>query len=245
MKRQHEHSQNFLRQPALVKDLFKRTKLNESSVVLDIGAGSGVISSVLARYVKKVIAIEFEPKAAEKLHENLAEFDNVAIKQGDFLTMPLPAEPYSVFANIPFHLSSPIIEKFLESKSQPDAIYLIVQKQFGRKLVSETDGKHFTSQLGMRLGANYKVRVVMPLQRTDFWPHPAVDTVFIECLKRHTPLVEPARQAAYWKFTQECFSNPKNLNGMPLKEAGMPTPLSPSRLTIYQWLRLFEKQKKY
>lgn len=245
MKRLNDYSQNFLRRPSLVMDLFNRTKFNLETVILDIGAGSGVISSTIAPHVKQVIAVEFEPRMAEKLRENTAKHPNITVEQDDILTMPLPTKPYSVFANIPFHLSSPIVERLISEENKPESIYLIVQKQFGRKLIAETDKEHFTSQLGMLVGIYYKVRIFKALDRTDFWPHPAVDTVCMEFIAREEPLIIPKRFRAYRQFTKDCFSNPKNLKGMPLAQAGLSEPLSPSRLTIGEWVGLFNLQTRY
>jgi len=126
----------------------------------------------------------------------------------------------------------------------PQSAYLIVQKQFGRKLIA-TDTSHFTGQLGMLLGAEYKVKILRHLLKTDFWPHPAVDTVFIEMIKRQTPLVPPKRFSAYTQFTIQCFSDPKKLARMPLHVIGQTPGASPSRLSLDQWILLFNSQNIY
>ena len=245
MKRLHTYSQNLLRNPQLIKELFERTSLRHDATVIDIGAGTGTISSVLARQVRNVIAVEFEPRMFSKLRENMERYPNVTIYEGDFLTMKLPKVPYSIFANIPFHLSSPIINRLIETDLPPESVYLIVQKQFGRKLIADTDPEHFTSQLGMIVGALYETKIRKNLDRTDFFPHPAVDTVFLQMLHRETPLVEPKRMEAYKKFTTECFSDPKKLAKLPIEIVGLQKGGSPSRLTITQWVMLFNSQKIY
>lgn len=244
MKRRADYSQNFLRSPKLVESLVARSTLTKDDVVYDIGAGSGVISSVLAKRVKKVVAIEYEPEAAKKLIHNMKEYPNVTVKIGDIMQLRLPTTPYKIFANIPFHLSSPIVQRFINSPMSPTAAYLIVQKQFGRKLIA-TDTTHFTGQLGMLIGAEYKVKIIKNLRKTDFWPHPAVDTVCVEMLKRPHPLVEKNRLSAYTQFTVECFSDPKKLAKMPLHRIGQETGISPSRLSLDQWVLLFHSQTRY
>lgn len=244
MKRHADYSQHFLRSPKLVESLIARSNLSSDDTVYDLGAGSGVISSALAKKVKKVVAIEYEPGAAKILIHNMKAYPNVSVKIGDVMKLNLPTSPYKIFANIPFHLSSPIIQRFINSPMAPEAAYLIVQKQFGRKLIA-TDTTHFTGQLGMLIGAEYKVKIIKSLRKTDFWPHPAVDTVFLELVKRPVPLVPKNRLSAYSQFTIECFSDPKKLAKMPLKIIGQAPGVSPSRLSLDQWVILFNSQKIY
>ena len=99
----------------------------------------------------------------------------------DFLEFQLPAEPYKVFANPPFHLSSAIVHKLLEADNPPESFYLILQKQFALKLLN-TD-RHYTSQLGLALIQKYQTKIRYPLRPTDFTPPPAVPTVLFEAKK--------------------------------------------------------------
>lgn len=244
MKRLDTYSQNFLKSPQLVRELISKSNLRVTDTVYDLGAGSGLISSVLADAVKKVVAVEYDARLKPTLEKNLTPHRNVTIKIADALTVPLPTDPYKVFANIPFHISSPLLQRFADSPHSPEAAYLIVQKQFGKKLEA-SDPKHFTSQLGMILGAEYSVKVIKNLKRTDFWPQPAVDTVCVEMLKRKTPLVESSRLQAYQKFTLECFSDPKKLAKLPLKVIGIAPGFPPSRLSLAQWVILFHSQNLY
>lgn len=243
MKRLAHYSQYFLRNPRLIKELIGHSSLKPADTVLDIGAGSGVISSVLAGYCKSVITIEVEPRMIKKLHENLDHYPNITIHEGNFLDMKLPTHPYKIFANIPFHLSSPILRKLTEDPHQPQAIYLIVQKQFANKLLPDSD--RFTGQLGMMIGPIFAVRIRKRLKRTDFWPHPNVDTVFLELLKRDTPLIPPTRMSAYREFIEGCFSDPKIFAKMPLASASIQADTKPSQLKLTHWLELFIRQQIY
>ena len=173
-------SQHFLKSPKLALILIGHSNLKKRDTVLEIGAGSGVITSALSHRVNKVIAVEPDHITAIKLRENLKkrEINNVEIIEDDFMNIELPEGSYKVFSNPPFHLSSAIIHKLIEADNPPEAFYLILQKQLALKLIN-TD-RHYTSQLGLKLIQDYNTRIRLPLKPTDFTPPPAVPTVLFE-----------------------------------------------------------------
>lgn len=189
--------QNFLRSPKLALFLIGHSNIKKRDLVIDIGAGSGVITSALAKRCKKVIAVEKDAETAKRLRENLARqnISNVEIFEGDFREMKLPDEPYKVFANPPFSLSAEVFYKLLnlenldgrickkegEAPRRPEAIYLILQKQLALKLIITE--RHYTSQLGRLLSDDYATRIRLPLKPTDFTPPPKVPTVLFEAKK--------------------------------------------------------------
>lgn len=237
MKRLHEHSQVFLQNPHFVAELIGHTNIGKQDTVLDIGAGSGIITATLANRVSRVISIESEPNAANKLRINTASFKNVQVIEKDFLQYQLPDAEYKVFSNIPFHLSSPIVRVLTDAPVPPKAIYLIVQKQFANKLLA--DNRHFTSQLGAQLAPWWSVRIRRPLKKTDFWPHPAVDTVLLELKPRTEPLLPIAEATRFKAFITSMFENPIVYKKQPLAKAGINPELSPSQLTGEQWVDLY------
>ena len=176
-------SQHFLRNPRLALILIGHSNLKKHDTVIEIGAGSGVITSALSHRVGHVIAIEKDHETAKKLRENLSKrnIENVEVVEADFLDYKLPSTPYKVFSNPPFHLSSAIIHKLIEAENPPESFYFILQKQFALKLLN-TD-RHYTSQLGFALTKEYTTKIRLPLKNTDFTPPPAVPTVFFEAKK--------------------------------------------------------------
>ena len=180
--RKYQLSQHFLRSPKLAGFLIGHSNIKKRDVVIDIGAGSGVISSALARRCKQVIAVEPDAETAALLRKNTKRFDNITIVEEDFLEMELPDGPYKIFANPPFHLSSAILHKLDEAKNPPEAIYLILQKQFALKLLN--NDRHYTSQLGKQLFVHYAPRIRLPMRPDYFTPPPAVPTVLLELKKR-------------------------------------------------------------
>ena len=189
--------QNFLRSPKLALFLIGHSNIKKRDLVIDIGAGSGVITSALAKRCRKVIAVEKDAETARRLRENLAKqnITNVEVFEGDFREMKLPDEPYKIFTNPPFSLSAEVFYKLLNLENldgkickkegdmtrRPEAIYLILQTQLALKLIITE--RHYTSQLGRLLSDDYATRIRLPLKPTDFTPPPKVPTVLFEAKK--------------------------------------------------------------
>ena len=180
--RKYQLSQHFLRSPKLAGFLIGHSNIKKRDIVIDIGAGSGVITTALAKRCSRVIAVEPDAETAALLRNNVGQLENVEIIQRDFLEMELPNGPYKIFANPPFHLSSAILHKLDESPNPPEAIYLILQKQFALKLLN--NDRHYTSQLGKQLFVHYAPRIRLPLKPHYFTPPPAVPTVLLELKRR-------------------------------------------------------------
>lgn len=238
MPRLHTHSQHFLRNPRVVAELIGHSNIRKNDIVYDLGAGSGIIASVLANKCKKVIAVEVEPHAVKKLRTNLGNILNVDIVEKDILSLSVPEGRYKIFANIPFHLSAAIVRKFTEASNPPIAMYFIVQKQFARKLVPSD--QHFTAQLGAQLGPRFVARIRKPLRRTDFTPPPGVDTVLLELKLREEQLVPAQLLVNYREFVERCFAQQKFFSATPRHKAGISPEKLPSQLSIGEWVRLFQ-----
>ena len=234
MKRQHTYDQHFLRSPRLVAELIGHSNIRKNDTVYDLGAGSGVIASVLARRVKRVIAVENEPNTLKLLTKNLHQAENVEVVRSDIMSVLFPSDSsYKIFSNIPFSLSSELVTHLTSLEHPPKAIYLIVQKQFARKLMVDDD--NFTSQLGMRIAPWWSVRIRRPLKKTDFWPHPAIDTVLLEIKPREEPLLSVNQRTSYERFVTRVFENPQYLSTI-TKHGSLPA----SRHTAVQLVQIFE-----
>lgn len=241
MKRLHTYSQHFLRDPNFVAELVGHSNLRKNDTVYDLGAGSGIISYVLSRRVKQVVAVEVEPGMIGKLRTNLDGCDNVEVIASDILSVAFPdTDRYKIFSNIPFDISSPLVQKLVDLKNPPTACYLIVQKQFANKLLA--NDRHYTSQLGVYAAAVFTARIRRPLRKTDFWPHPAVDTVLLELKRREEPLIARADMVRFGRFVERGFADTKYFASLQKSNLKISPEKLPSQLTGEQWIQLFRQQ---
>lgn len=238
MTRSHTYAQHFLRSPRIVAELVGHTNIRKNDTVYDLGAGSGVIASVLSRRAKQVVAVEIEPQAYKKLEQNLRGVKNVSFVKRDILTMSPSETSYKIFANIPFNLSAKIVRHFAFEVNPPKAMYLITQKQFAMKLVPSD--QRFNSELGAELWPWYNVRIRKPLRRTDYTPLPAVDTVLLEIKQRVVPSVSYKKQQAYRRFVEQAFAEQKFYSSLPHDKAKISSERKPSELDPEHWVKLFE-----
>jgi rRNA (adenine-N(6)-)-methyltransferase len=209
MVRKHRISQNFLRSPRIALMLVGHSNIRKRDFTLDIGAGSGVFTYALSKKSAQVLAIEFDRETFKKLQNNTKNLENVEVLCADFLHFNLSKLPknYKVCANIPFHLSSPIIQKLTNTQNSPKSIYLILQKQFARKLI--VSDKNFTSALGAKIFPFFESKIKKPLQKSDFTPPPAVETVFFEMKRRENPLILKEEQPIFNDFIEKMFTMPE------------------------------------
>lgn len=237
MARNYDYSQHFLRSPRLVAELIGHSNLRAKDIVYDFGAGSGVITSVLARRVAGVVAVENEQSALTKLRENMRGYTNVEIIDGDMLDYGLPDGDYKVFSNPPFKHSSALVQRLAFADNPPKSMYFVAQRQFARKIVPSQH--RFTSALAVQLFPLYEARIRRPLRKTDFTPPPAVDTVLLELKHRGQPLLHRSRLADFRRFVAERFENPAKITAHSRQQAGISPERKPSEITPEEWLGLF------
>lgn len=237
MVRLDSYDQHFLRNRRLVAELVGHSNIRKNDTVVDLGAGSGVIASVLAGRAKQVTAIEIEPVALSKLRQNMSDVSNVTIIEADILDVKLPTTDYKVFSNIPFSISADVVRRLTDEELAPKSIYLIVQKQFAQKLIASD--RNFTSQLGAEIAPWWQARIRRPLRRTDFTPPPAVDTVLLELKPRQESLLDARERPDYRAFIASCFGRQKVFSAMPREQAGIASERKPSEVSPEQWVRLY------
>jgi 23S rRNA (adenine-N6)-dimethyltransferase len=243
------YAQNFLKNPCLVDHLLDRCNIGACDIVYEIGPGKGIITERLASRCRQVVAIEKDPQLVEVLRHRFAAAPNVTIHESDFLQFRLPTIPYTVFASIPFNITTAIVTKLTMEACPPDDAYLVVQREAAEKFL----GKPAESLYAVLMKPWFEPEVVHRFKRSDFVPVPRVDVVMLRLRKRGPPLIKQAdrqlfRDFVVYGFTtwQPCLSRifkgiftPQQFRQAGRK-LGFDIDTTPSSVRFEQWLKLFD-----
>ena len=181
-KRNLSHSQNFLKNPEFVKGLIDKTSIDANDLVVEIGSGKGIITKLLANKAGRVIGVEIDDKLFADLRKKFQEYPNVEITEADFLKWELPREPYKVFSNIPFNMTTDIVVKLLNAENPPTVTYLIIQDKAAERFIGCPVAKN--TQMSILLKPYFEMALVARIDRRHFVPVPKVDAVLAMFKKR-------------------------------------------------------------
>lgn len=185
MKNRKSLGQHWLKDRDILIDIADHASTDDASVVVEIGPGLGTLTSALFQFFEKVIAVELDDRLAENLPKSFPG-KNLEVVHSDVLnldidTLQLP-EKYVVAGNIPYYITSPIIQKFLHVSHKPEKIVLLIQKEVAERLAA-APGDY--SILGLSAQIYAKVTLGPVVDREFFTPPPKVDSqvVIIEPLE--------------------------------------------------------------
>jgi 16S rRNA (adenine1518-N6/adenine1519-N6)-dimethyltransferase len=176
------YSQNFLVNARIADFILDRAELGPEDIVLEIGAGKGILTG---RMVEKceVYAIEIDKTLCEYLgilFQKEIKEGNLHIVCGDALKLDFPKFT-KVVANIPYHISSPLIFKILEHEFEKGI--LMLQYEFAERLAAKPGSKKY-SRLSVMMYYNGEARILKRVKRGNFRPVPKVDSAIVEIVKR-------------------------------------------------------------
>jgi 16S rRNA (adenine1518-N6/adenine1519-N6)-dimethyltransferase len=190
--RQRELGQNFLVDRNILGVIERLAELDRGDVVLEIGAGPGVLSERLAARVGRLHAVELDRRLEDRLREVLAPFSNVTLHLGDALDLDLRGldpVPSKVVANLPYGIAATLILRTIEQLPSVTDWVVMVQREVGERFAAAPGSPAYgvpsvLAQLACR------VRVLRPVSRTVFRPVPNVDSVLLG-LHRTSVAAEP------------------------------------------------------
>ncbi len=178
MKNKKSLGQNWLKDRIILDDIASLASDGvKSKTCLEIGPGLGTLTSALLRQFEKVVAVEFDENLAENLPKSFPG-KNLVVENEDFLKFDLDSfeKPFVVAGNIPYYITSPIIEKILKSKNSPERIVLLIQKEVAERIAAEK-GKN--SLLSLMVHNRADVFLGPVVSREYFTPPPKVDSQII------------------------------------------------------------------
>jgi len=242
------HSQNFLRSGALVDRLIDSSSIRSGELVLDLGAGTGLISRRLASHGCRVVAVEKDPFLATRLRRQFASLYSVQVRQCDILDLDLPRKKYKVFSNIPFHSTAEIVNRLTGAVCPPDDTHLVVQLEAAERVL----GQPRTTLASVLLYPWFEASTVHRFRRSDFVPSPHVEAVMLRLRKRGPPLIESARAQRFRDFVVALFTAPSpsvgdtlsrmvgSRRGLRLARALDLADAPPTHVALPRWLDLFD-----
>lgn len=197
--------QHWLRDRGVLTHIADCADIGPDDTILEIGPGLGTLTSELLRRAKKVIAVEFDSELARKLpgqfpgknleviHQDILQFDITRLPAG-----------YKVVANVPYYITSKIVQLLMTSTNKPAVAALLVQKEVAERLAAQP-GDMSILAVSAQIFAEVTVGNVVPAEL--FTPPPKVDSQVIVLQTRPTPLVDPAQEKHFFRVVKAGFSS--------------------------------------
>lgn len=176
--------QNFLINKSILKTIIETANLNPTDTVIEVGPGLGSLTIELAKFAKKITSIELDQNLIEILKNYLPE--NVEIINQDALKYSPPETEYKLVANIPYNITSHLINHFLQNKNKPTSITLLIQKEVAEKICTLNPDM---SVLSLQVALFGKAKLIKKVSSNNFYPAPKVDSaiIHIEIYKTSNP----------------------------------------------------------
>ena len=245
--------QHWLKDPDILADIAEAAELTGDDVVLEIGPGLGTLTSRLLARANSVTAVEFDADLARKLPGQFPGKKLTVVNQ-DILQFDLNQLPkdYKVAANVPYYITSKIVEKLMTAENKPSIAVLLVQKEVAERIAAEA-GNMSVLSVSVQIFAEAELDIEVP--RQFFTPPPKVDSQVVILRTRNNPLITPEDQRDFFRIVKAGFSakrkklRPSLSGGLGidksaveelLKNAGISPDARAEDLAIEDWRRLLK-----
>ena len=246
--------QHWLKDPDVLADIADAAELTDDDTVLEIGPGLGTLTSRLLARAGRVVAVEFDKDLARKLPAQFPGKNLEVINQDilQFDTTKLPQD-YKAVANVPYYITSKIIQLLSESPNPPKTMVLLVQKEVAERLAA---GPGDYSVLAVAAQVYYRVELAAIVPAELFTPPPKVDSQVVIMHRLDTPLIDSVNRAEFFRLVKAGFSAKRkklrsSLAGglrlekpaveLLLSQSGISLDMRAEDLKIDQWLTLLSK----
>lgn len=182
--------QNFLKDNNILNNIVSKSEVDKDTLVIEIGVGAASLTTLLGVQAKNVLAYEIDEELKPIITEAISNQNNIEVKYIDFLKSNVleDIKKYDykklyVVANLPYYITTPIIEKIIDDKIPVDKIVIMVQKEVGDRFNAKVGSKEYNS-LTIFLNYYFEISKLMNVSRNSFVPAPNVDSVVIQMEKR-------------------------------------------------------------
>ncbi|AOY56691.1 16S rRNA (adenine(1518)-N(6)/adenine(1519)-N(6))-dimethyltransferase RsmA [Candidatus Rhodoluna planktonica] len=201
--------QNFVTDPNTIRRIVAAAKLDGDETVVEIGPGLGSLTLGLLESVKKVIAVEIDPKMAAELEDTVAARAPGTVFQlvrADAMKVTeLPNAPDALVANLPYNISVPVLLHFLETFSSLEKGLVLVQAEVAHRLAA-TPGSKIYGIPSVKLAWYAESALAGNVGRNIFWPVPNVDSALVYFEKRQKPLGDEGLRLRTFEIADAAFS---------------------------------------
>ena len=203
--------QNFLIDPEVPRRIAEASGADAGCGVLEIGPGIGPLTAELAQRAGKVVAVELDRALLPVLAETMAPYPNVEVVPGDVLKLDLTAIAAEKFqgltpivcANLPYNVTSPILEKLVESPCFT-AFTVMIQREVARRLCAP-QGSAEGGSFSLFLQYHMEPELLFDVPPEKFLPAPKVTSAVIRCVRRERPAVDVADEGFFFKVMRGGF----------------------------------------
>jgi 16S rRNA (adenine1518-N6/adenine1519-N6)-dimethyltransferase len=227
--------QSFLIDINVINRITNVANISQEDIVVEIGAGIGVLTENIAKKAKRVIAVEIDRNLVEVLKDKFGVYDNVEVHSGDILKFDFNSisETHSskikIIGNVPYNISSPLIFRLLSFRPVISDFILMLQKEIVQRLVSVPDNKIYgVPSVIMQMFAS--AEKIFDVPSTCFYPKPKVESAIIKGAFREKPLVHLQDEIFFTGLVKAAFAQRRKMLFNNLKKSKLLEGISESFL---------------
>jgi 16S rRNA (adenine1518-N6/adenine1519-N6)-dimethyltransferase len=237
--------QHFLVDQDTLDAIIIASDVNADDLVVEIGPGIGVLTKELLRRAGHVTAVEIDERFLPLMHDYCGDTQKLTLTHGNALQERMPKETYKVVANIPYHITSPLLHHVLiESEVRPLSITMLIQREVAENMAREGSDSILT--VLVRLFGTAEVTHLVP--PSAFVPPPKVDSAVIHIIPYREPLASPATVQKVLALAKHAMSQRRKMlrnsvgnlshGSEAMAKAGIALDRRPQTLRIEEWLAL-------
>jgi len=200
--------QNFLVDKNIQKKIIRACQLTALESVLEIGAGRGELTRLIAEHTDKLIALEIDPYLCSLLGRTLKDSNGFRILNQDILRFSISDAfnntKIKVIGNLPYNITTPIIVHLLKSRDKIKEIFITVQKEFAQRMVA-SPGSPDWSAFSIFLQYHSKPKILFFIKKTCFRPQPKVDSALVKLSIKDTFPLNSRRERYLFKIIRLSF----------------------------------------